>query len=99
MIEHYILVGQEPRLVEWSEWAKWDESADTQVALDTVGEVEVSTVFLGNDHRIGENKPILFETMVFGGSLDKERNRYSTWTEAKQGHAAMLARVRGTESG
>lgn len=32
------------------------------------------------------------ETMVFGGPLDAEMERYSTWDEAVAGHAAMVAR-------
>jgi hypothetical protein len=37
--------------------------------------------------------PLIFETMVFGESIDQEQDRYGTLEEAKQGHARMLARV------
>jgi hypothetical protein len=57
--------------------------------------VSVSTVFLGLDHRFGNNgPPLVFETMVFCGALDGEQVRYSTWAEAEAGHEAMVARVR-----
>jgi hypothetical protein len=35
----------------------------------------------------------LFETMVFGGRLDRQQWRYDTLDEAKQGHAFVLALV------
>jgi hypothetical protein len=55
-------------------------------------ETRVSTVFLVINHGFhGENK--WFETMVFGGDLDGEQDRYTTWEEAEHGHAAMVARV------
>lgn len=53
----------------------------------------VSTVFLGLDHQYGDGPPLLFETMVFGGPLDHEMNRYSTWNEAEKGHQEMVERV------
>jgi len=59
-------------------------------------QVHVSTIFLGLDHRPwgAHGPPILFETMVFGGPLDQEQERYGTWEEAAAGHTAMVARVR-----
>ena len=56
----------------------------------------MSTVFLGLNHAVSENgPPLLFETMVFGGQLDSEQERYTTWEEAELGHSAMVARVQG----
>lgn len=56
---------------------------------------EVSTVFLAINHsHTLTGPPVLFETMVFGGPLGGEQDRYHTWDEAVAGHAAMLARVR-----
>jgi hypothetical protein len=76
------------------EWAQWFGTADRRVARTEVGDVEVSTVFLGTDHGFGySTRPILFETMVFGGELNLEQERYYTWDEAESGHAAMVARV------
>ena len=64
-----------------------------RVAKTTIGDVDVSTVHLIIDHRFGDGPPLIFETMVFGGPLDEECDRYSTEAEAKAGHAAMVARV------
>lgn len=59
-------------------------------------DIEVSTVFLGRDHQYGDGPPLVFESMVFGGSddIDQECWRYSTWTEADQGHAAAIEWVK-----
>lgn len=90
----FILDGHEPVACDdLMEWGRWFETADRIVAKDTVGDVEVSTVFLGLDHSFGEGNPLLFETMVFNGSLNEEMNRYCTWEEAEAGHAAMVERV------
>ncbi len=91
---HYILEGTEVvEVKDLMEWAKWLESADRHVAKDESHGVEVSTVFLGLDYNFGSGPPLLFETMVFGGKLDGEVNRYSTWQEAETGHEAMKGRV------
>lgn len=75
-------------------WARWFETADRVVAKTEVGEdIMVSTVFLGTDHQWGDGPPILYETLVFGGELDGEMERYSTQEDAKVGHAAMVERV------
>ena len=54
----------------------------------------VSTVFLGLDHNYFGGRPILFETMIFGGNRDQYQERYHTWDEAKIGHdyAVTLAK-------
>lgn len=75
-------------------WGKWFQTAERHVAKDSVNEVEISTVFLGLDHGFGESQPVLFETMVFGGDLDQEQERYHTWDEAEAGHKEMVARVK-----
>ena len=38
---------------------------------------------------------MLFETMVFGGSLDQEQDRCTTWDEAEAMHKAVVERVKG----
>lgn len=91
---HYILDGKEP--VEVSDimtWATQFETAGRIVKKTTLGEVEVSTVFLGLDHQWGDGPPLLFETMVFGGEHDQEQWRYSTWDEAVAGHDAVVAKI------
>uniref|UniRef100_A0A6H1ZQK1 Uncharacterized protein n=1 Tax=viral metagenome TaxID=1070528 RepID=A0A6H1ZQK1_9ZZZZ len=56
--------------------------------------VRISTVFLGLDRQYGEGEPLIFETMIFGGELDREQHRYSTWEQAEAGHKAMIERVK-----
>jgi hypothetical protein len=63
------------------------------VRLTVQGDVSVSTVFLGLDHNFGEGgAPLLFETMVFG-LPGEDCRRYSTWAEAEEGHARIVAQV------
>ena len=90
---HYILKDKEIIEANLMDWALWFETADRHVAKDEVGEVRISTVFLGLDHSFLGGSPLFFETMVFGGKLDQEMERYSTWQEAEAGHEAMKQRV------
>jgi hypothetical protein len=79
-------------------WARWFEDASARGAegrrvgyTDINDETYVSTVFLGVDHRfMGEGRPLLFETMVFGGAYDEYQWRYSTRDEALRGHVAVV---------
>lgn len=96
-MDKYILEGKTPKKVDLMTWAKWFETADRHVAQDFVGDVKVSTVFLGIDHNMLPGvglSPTLFETMVFDGPLDGEMWRYCTWGEAEAGHKDMVERVK-----
>jgi hypothetical protein len=87
------------------EWACWFETAERHVALTEFAWGRVSTVFLGIDHSFVLNamadplhyRPVLWETMVFGGKLDSEMARYRSRAEALQGHAEMVARCQEAE--
>ena len=98
-LEYYILVGKTPRLAASDiEWAKWMAVADRRVAWTEIGNVSVSTVFLGVDHRyrsLGPGPPLLFESLVFGGKHDGHTTRCSTWEEAEAQHVEMIALVEG----
>jgi hypothetical protein len=77
------------------EWSRAFETMDRRVALTHVGGVRVSTVFLALDHGWGDGPPILFESMVFADDEsheDIEMRRYSTWEEAEEGHAELVAK-------
>lgn len=97
MIDKYILDdnGQpvlEPDLLTWGRWL--EESQQRVLAQNFVGEAMVSTVFLGINHRfIGNGPPILWETMVFGGTLDGAQQRYESREEALRGHQAWIRKV------
>lgn len=56
---------------------------------------DVSTVWLGIDHRFDDGPPIIFETMVFSEGEASELNseRYSTLAAAQLGHTMMIATV------
>ncbi len=77
-------------------WAKWFENVDNRrVAWTEVGDVKISTVFLGLDHSFMRGTPILFETMIFGGEHDEYQERYHTLEEAMLGHERAVALVKG----
>ena len=96
MLKYYILKGHE--IVETddiTEWSKHFENINERIVAKTkIGDVEISTVFLGIDHSFGGKTPIVFETMVFGGKLDQEQERYATYDEAMKGHEEMVKRVK-----
>lgn len=95
-IGKYILKGQIAVACEdLVTWATWFEQADRKVARTMVGDVRISTVFLGLDHSFFEHgPPTLFETMIFGGVHNQDMWRYATWQEAEAGHKLAVALVK-----
>lgn len=90
----YILDGKVPvPCYDTKEWAEKFGKADNSVAKTEIGDVIVSTVFLGLDHAFYKDEPQLFETMVFGGSHNECQQRYATWEEAEEGHKEMCKKV------
>lgn len=85
---NYILDGKTP--VECDDvmtWGSWFQTADRHVKKTNLGDIQVSTVFLGLDHNYEETgAPVLFETMIFGGDHDEYCERYTTWDDAEKGH-------------
>ena len=77
-------------------WARWLETnfEKRQIARDYIGSTHISTVFLGLDHNFSGGDPILFETMIFGGPLDGEQWRYSTYAEAERGHKEAVRQAK-----
>ena len=97
MSDHYVLHDRTPVPCDLMTWARWFEKAERHVAQDQFGDVRVSTVFLGLDHRFGdEGPPLLFETMIFGGEHNDYQERCSTWDEAEAMHQTAVALVRGS---
>lgn len=79
------------------DWAR--RRADEQrVARTKTRHAEISTVWLGLNHNwMPDGPPLIFETMVFGGSFDQHQERYSTEAEALAGHARIVEMVRERE--
>lgn len=99
MADHYILNGHEPVAVDLMTWARWLDKARVERTVNKtdIGHgLKISTVFLGLNHRFGDGPPLLFETLVFGGPLDGEQERYATWDEAEAGHARMVTKARAS---
>jgi hypothetical protein len=97
-MRHYILnEKREAIAVDLMTWAEWYQGGDEQrrVGETFVNEVRISTVFLGSDHNWGEGRPLVFETMIFGGEWDEEMERYSTWEEAEKGHGNWVRFIEG----
>ena len=101
---NYILNGheaiEEPDIIKWAQWFEGanrivnKSTANVTFKGEKVGQVKVSTVFLGIDHSFGDGEPLLFETMVFGGKLDEEMDRCSTWEAAEKMHELMCEKVK-----
>lgn len=97
-MKYYNKSGKE---ISFQAWADLFEDLNYKVVKQqTVGKYYISTVWLGMDHGIFGDKPIIFETMVFNRSdsendyLDREMQRYSTLEEAKEGHREMVKKYR-----
>lgn len=95
----YILEGHRPvpcdDLLEWGRWLEQASRTGEKHVNETWvnAEVRVSTVFMGLDHGYSwmpHSRPLLFETMIFGGPLDMYQTRYSTWAGAEHGHNVAL---------
>jgi hypothetical protein len=81
---------------EYSAYADFMSSPRKIVAQDMIEHVQVSTVFLGTDHSYASNnpRPIVFETMIFGGRQSQKQWRYTLYTEALEMHQKLLLLVR-----
>ena len=97
-MDMYKLVDKVPvpcTVEEWGEMHRGNRSVARTTQPDGR---RVSTVFLGLDHRWGdEGPPILFESMVFGPDdmNEQDMDRYCTWEEAAEGHRRMVEKHGG----
>jgi hypothetical protein len=78
---------------------RYSESSYVRVGEDDVGEAHVSTVWLGMDHGFNfdgdpDYRPVIFETMIFGGEHDEAMMRYCTEEEAHRGHIEAVTDLR-----
>ncbi len=99
--KYWILdVNGEPEPATMEQWADMLMTGAQKIADDELpGGIQVSTVLLGTDHSFGMGgPPILFETMIFGGSHDEYQERYATREEALAGHARAVEFAKKTEA-
>ena len=98
MSDKYILDARDNPVLEPNptKWGHWYETANRVVACEQIGRSRISTVFTGLDYAYGkQDKPVLWETMVFGGLLNNELVRCSgTREQAQAMHARMVRRVK-----
>lgn len=77
--------------LESSEWMDKHPKRKALKQEDVGEDVHVSTVFLGMDHAwLGYGKPVLWETMIFGGDHDQYQERYTSYEDALEGHQTAL---------
>lgn len=104
--DKYIMVGEEvvpcPDLMQWGEW---HEKANRHIGKDERAGIQISTVFLGIDHGFpwdkeqkADYKPVLWETMIFGGPFDQEQWRYNSLESAREGHKTAVRLVELTSN-
>lgn len=65
-----------------------------RIAETFTEDCRISTVWLGMNHQYGDGPPVIFETMVFGGGLDQDAERWSTEADARAGHEKWVEKVR-----
>lgn len=93
MSYYFDWLGNPISALEWAELFE-DERHLGEDVLDG-GDVTVSTVYIGLDHGLGlSGRPLIFETMVFGGEYDQWTWRYASEREARQGHEHVVAALR-----
>lgn len=92
-VTYYDRQGKPMTMLEWSE--KLTDLLYKRVAFWQLDDVVVSTVWLGLNHSwLGHGPPIIFETMVFGTTMNETMWRYATEEQALQGHAEAVILVK-----
>lgn len=81
-------------------WARTFETTFRNVNQSYIGDVKISTVFLGVDHNYcADGPPLVFETMIFGGQYDQYQERCSTYLEACKQHDVAVRLVKRSAYG
>ena len=86
--EYYKLKGKDAVPCTW-------EECRLKLIFRTVidSEHQVRTRFIGENQSLNDGPPEIFDTWVYGGALDRNVRRYSTWAEAERGHNRMCESV------
>lgn len=81
-------------------WGLWMNDPHTNRIVSNTfvtKDIYISTVFTGIDHSNSfgafVTNPVLYESMVFGGELHLEQERYISRLEAIKGHEIMVNKV------
>ena len=75
------------------EWSLIFELADRQIALDTIENTTVDTVWMGLTRYFDDaGRPLVYETLVWG--IVDEMHLWATQAEALAGHARVCHAVR-----
>jgi len=97
----YYIIGEDGRTPRPATLEDWTSNENLRrrphVAKEMIGDVLVSTVFLGIDHAHDSGIPLLFETMIFGGEHDQWQDRCSTWSGAEDMHAVAVEMVKASQ--
>jgi hypothetical protein len=86
-----------PISLEAFERLRYETPGYFRVALDRVGDAQVSTVWTGLALPLFAedcDRPLIFETMIFGGPYSDYLWRYVTEVEALTGHFAVVKGLR-----
>ena len=92
-MKFYLLDGdKKPYNVTLEESYKLYDNPEMKITKqEYIGDILVSTVFLGIDHSFGKSEiPVLWETMVFGGLYNEFTQRYTSHEEALKGHSEII---------
>lgn len=85
-MEWYILKDKIPvPASSWEELNEFIKSKASIIKQTRKDDILISTVFLVFNHG-SEERPLFFETMIFGGPEDQYQKRYETYEEALNGH-------------
>lgn len=76
-------------IIKCGEWMENNPGVKS-VKQEYIGDIFVSTVFLGLDHAWNSDIPVLWETMIFGGEHDQYQERYTSYEDAVKGHQTAL---------
>jgi len=99
-IGYYDRAGRRVTLMEWASMVERLAEDYKRVALTEIeirGEpVRISTVWIGLNHQFGSGPPLIFETMVFGGDLHEDMDRYRSQSRE---HTPYVSARRHTPAG
>jgi len=79
-------------IIQHGEWIEANPERKA-VKQEHIGDIFVSTVFLGLDHAWNSDIPVLWETMIFGGEHDQYQDRYTSVEDALEGHKLALTLI------